>query len=44
MNPELLMKKECAIRWRLSRNKIVEHQCFLDTASMLLQLGQLTKE
>jgi hypothetical protein len=37
------IKFECAIRWRVAGNKIVEHQCFFDTAGLLLQQGQLAQ-
>jgi ketosteroid isomerase-like protein len=30
---------EMAIRWRLKDNKIIEHQSFYDTASLLIQQG-----
>jgi ketosteroid isomerase-like protein len=30
---------ECAIRWRLLDNKIVEHQTFFDTDDLFRQLG-----
>jgi hypothetical protein len=29
-----------AIRWRLKDGKIIEHQGFFDTASLLIQQGQ----
>lgn len=32
---------ECAIRWRVRENKIVEHQAFFDTAALLFQHGRL---
>jgi ketosteroid isomerase-like protein len=32
---------ECAIRWRVRDNKIIEHQAFFDTASLLDQQGEL---
>ena len=32
---------EMAIRWRLKGGKIIEHQGFWDTASLLIQLGKL---
>jgi ketosteroid isomerase-like protein len=32
---------EMAIRWRLKDGKIIEHQGFWDTASLLIQLGKL---
>src|ERR1043166_1759119 len=33
------MQLEIAIRWRLKDDKIIEHQAFFDTASLLLQQG-----
>jgi hypothetical protein len=30
---------EVAIRWRLKDEKIIEHQAFFDTASLLIQQG-----
>ena len=38
------VKFEAAIRWRVSGNKILEHQCFFDTASLLLQQGELARK
>jgi ketosteroid isomerase-like protein len=32
---------EIAIRWRLKDGKIIEHQAFFDTASLLAQRGEL---
>jgi len=32
---------ECALRWRVRDNKIIEHQAFFDTASLLAQQGEL---
>ena len=34
---------ETAIRWRLKEDKIVEHQSFFDTASLLIQQAQLAR-
>jgi ketosteroid isomerase-like protein len=34
---------EIAIRWRVKNNKIIEHQAFLDTASLLTQQGELLR-
>jgi len=34
---------ECAIRWRVRDNKIIEHQAFFDTAALLDQQGELPK-
>ena len=34
---------EIAIRWRLKEGKIIEHQSFFDTASLLIQQTQLTR-
>jgi ketosteroid isomerase-like protein len=31
---------ECAIRWRVRDNKIIEHQAFFDTAALLDQQGE----
>jgi ketosteroid isomerase-like protein len=31
---------DCAIRWRLSEGKVVEHQAFIDTAAMLVRQAQ----
>ncbi len=33
------VRLEMAIRWRLKDGKIIEHQAFFDTASLLLQQG-----
>lgn len=33
---------EVAIRWRLKDEKIIEHQAFFDTASLLIQQGHPT--
>ena len=35
------VKLDIAIRWRLKDGKIIEHQAFFDTASLLLQRGAL---
>ena len=34
---------EIVIRWRLKDGKIIEHQSFFDTASLLIQQTQLTR-
>jgi len=34
------IKLDCAMRWRVRDGRIVEHQAFYDTASMLAQQGQ----
>ena len=34
---------EIAIRWRLKEGKIIEHQSFFDTASLLIKQTQLTR-
>ena len=34
------VKLEMAFRWRLKDGKIIEHQGFFDTASLLIQQGQ----
>ena len=34
-------KLDIAIRWRLKDGKIIEHQAFFDTASLLMQRGEL---
>ena len=34
---------EIAIRWRLKEGKIIEHQSFFDTASLLIQQTQLAR-
>ena len=34
---------EIAIRWRLKDDKIIEHQSFFDTASLLIQQSQLAR-
>ena len=40
--PELkLIKLEIAIRWRIQEGKIIEHQAFFDTVSLLAQRGEL---
>ena len=31
---------ECAVRWRLRSDKIVEHQCFFDTEALAVQQGR----
>jgi ketosteroid isomerase-like protein len=41
--PSRLVKFECAVRWRVRNDKIVEHQSFFDTASLLLQQGELPR-
>jgi ketosteroid isomerase-like protein len=33
---------EISLRWTLKAGKIVEHQCFFDTAGVLMQQGDLT--
>jgi ketosteroid isomerase-like protein len=35
---------EIAIRWRVQNNKIVEHQGFLDTVSLLMQQGEFPRQ
>ena len=35
------IKLDIAIRWRLKDGKIIEHQAFFDTASLLIQRGEL---
>lgn len=35
------VKLDIAIRWRLKDGKILEHQAFFDTASLLMQRGEL---
>ncbi len=35
------VKLDIAIRWRLKDGKIIEHQAFFDTASLLIQRGEL---
>jgi ketosteroid isomerase-like protein len=35
------VKLEIAIRWRIKDGKIIEHQAFFDTASLLMQRGEL---
>jgi hypothetical protein len=37
------VKFECAIRWRIENRKIVEHQSFFDTASLLVQQGEVER-
>jgi ketosteroid isomerase-like protein len=34
---------ELAVRWRLKDGKIIEHQSYFDTASLLIQQGLLTR-
>lgn len=36
------IKLEFALRWRVQNGKIVEHQAFFDTASLLAQQGNLS--
>jgi len=38
--PRKHMNLEMAVRWRLEGDKIVEHQAFFDTASLLMQQGK----
>jgi ketosteroid isomerase-like protein len=33
---------DISLRWTVKGGKIVEHQCFFDTASVLMQQGELT--
>jgi len=33
---------DISIRWTIKQGKIVEHQCFFDTAGVLMQQGELT--
>lgn len=35
------VKLDIAIRWQLKDGKIIEHQAFFDTASLLIQRGEL---
>jgi ketosteroid isomerase-like protein len=42
--PPKAIRLEIAIRWRLKDGKIIEHQAFFDTASLLAQQGQLHEE
>jgi ketosteroid isomerase-like protein len=35
------VKSDVSIRWTMQGGKIVEHQCFFDTASILLQQGDV---
>jgi ketosteroid isomerase-like protein len=37
--PRKHVRLEMAIRWRLQDGKIIEHQAFFDTASLLIQQG-----
>ena len=37
------LELEIAIRWRLKEGKIIEHQSFFDTASLLIQQAQLAR-
>jgi hypothetical protein len=37
--PKKHITLEMVIRWRLKDNKIIEHQAFFDTASLLVQQG-----
>jgi ketosteroid isomerase-like protein len=39
--PAKTINLEMAIRWRLKDGKIIEHQAFWDTASLLIQQGAL---
>ena len=36
-------RSEFAVRWRLKDGKIIEHQAFWDTASLLIQQGALKR-
>jgi EAL domain-containing protein (putative c-di-GMP-specific phosphodiesterase class I) len=38
--PKRNIALEMAIRWRLKDSKIIEHQAFFDTASLLVQQGK----
>jgi len=38
--PRKHMTLEMAVRWRLEGDKIIEHQAFFDTASLLMQQGK----
>ena len=40
--PRKTVELEIAIRWRLKDGKIIEHQAFFDTASLLIQQGQIS--
>lgn len=40
-SPPKPVKLDIAIRWRLKDGKIIEHQAFFDTASLLVQRGEL---
>jgi len=33
---------DISIRWTVRHSKIIEHQCFFDTAGVLMQQGELT--
>ena len=39
--PPKPVKYECVLRWRVRGDKLVEHQAFFDTASLLRQQGEL---
>jgi hypothetical protein len=39
-DPAKQVSLEIAIRWKLKDGKIIEHQAFFDTASLLTQQGQ----
>ena len=39
-----IINLEIALRWQIKDGKIVEHQAFFDTASLLEQQGQLHEE
>jgi ketosteroid isomerase-like protein len=41
--PKRHITLEMAIRWRLKDGKIIEHQGFFDTASLLVQQGKSSK-
>jgi hypothetical protein len=42
-HPPKAIDMEVAIRWRLKDGKIIEHQTYFDTASLLIQQGLLTR-
>jgi ketosteroid isomerase-like protein len=39
-----IVEMEMAIRWRIKDGKIIEHQGFFDTVSLLLQQGQVSPD
>jgi ketosteroid isomerase-like protein len=41
--PEKAINMEIAFRWRIKDGKVIEHQSYFDTASLLIQQGLLVR-